>query len=159
MDEYDLMLSIDRVAREHGMSAAEVTSALNAHQSGGTAGAGQPNQTNVEDTAMHGGPKGDDGRSYEEILAAGRAEPIAHAGSQDERGLEPAPFSSRAATVLPDASRYRLGYDPTSQGQQRQDQIDQAIVCPACSAPLGIPSVRPIKVTCPQCLAETTFDV
>ena len=39
----------------------------------------------------------------------------------------------------------------------RRQNVDQAIMCPGCGVALGIPAVRPIKVTCPQCMQETTF--
>ena len=53
--------------------------------------------------------------------------------------------------------RMRFQYDPTDGAKQRRSQIDQAILCPACGVALGIPSQRPIKVTCPQCLHEALF--
>ena len=59
---------------------------------------------------------------------------------------------------LQDAHRYRVRYDPSHDGQSRQSQIDQAIMCSHCGAPLGIPAVRPIKVTCPNCMNESQFN-
>ena len=61
-----------------------------------------------------------------------------------------------AAKVI-DKSSFRFEYDPTPGVDQRRQKVDQAILCPSCGVALGIPSVRPIKVTCPQCLQETTF--
>ena len=60
-------------------------------------------------------------------------------------------------TYLPDADDYRLQYDPSEEGVTHQAQVNQAIVCPHCSAPLGIPAVRPIKINCPNCMQEATF--
>ena len=51
----------------------------------------------------------------------------------------------------------RFQYDPTDGAKERRAQIHQAILCPACGVALGIPSQRPIKVTCPQCLHEALF--
>ena len=61
-------------------------------------------------------------------------------------------------TYLTDANQYRLQYDPSEEGVAHQSQVNQAIVCPHCSSPLGIPSVRPIKVTCPNCMNEAQFN-
>ena len=56
-----------------------------------------------------------------------------------------------------DKSSFRFQYDPTPGVEQRREKVDQAILCPSCGVALGIPSIRPIKVTCPECLQETTF--
>lgn len=57
-----------------------------------------------------------------------------------------------------DKSNFRFEYDPTPGVSQRRQNIDQAILCPSCGVALGIPAIRPIKVTCPQCMQETTFN-
>jgi len=59
---------------------------------------------------------------------------------------------------LDDAHRYRVRYDPSHDGQSRQSQVEHAILCPHCGAPLGIPAIRPIKVTCPNCMNEAMFE-
>ena len=64
-------------------------------------------------------------------------------------------YTSSAQVI--DKSSFRFEYDPTPGVSQRRQNVDQAIMCPGCGVALGIPSVRPIKVTCPQCLQETTF--
>ena len=69
----------------------------------------------------------------------------------------PAAPSGQSANYIQDASKYRATYDPSREGKTRQSQIEQAVMCPACNSALGIPSVRPIKVTCPSCMTETTF--
>jgi len=56
-----------------------------------------------------------------------------------------------------DKSNFRFEYDPTPGVSQRRQNVDQAILCPGCGVALGIPAIRPIKVTCPQCLLESTF--
>ena len=60
-------------------------------------------------------------------------------------------------TTLPSSSNYRFEYDPSQDASQRRQQVSQAINCPGCGAALGIPAIRPIKVTCPQCQLESTF--
>jgi len=61
-------------------------------------------------------------------------------------------------TFISDVSNFRVSYDPSHEGKKRQQQVNQAIVCGNCSAPLGIPNIRPIKVTCPSCGVETTYE-
>lgn len=56
-----------------------------------------------------------------------------------------------------DLSHYRYGYDPSSDAKARRAQVNQGIRCPTCGAALGIPNVRPIKVTCPACASIHTF--
>ena len=60
------------------------------------------------------------------------------------------------ANVL-DKSNFRFDYDPSPEAAKRRSEITQAVACPACGGTLGIPDIRPIKVTCPQCLQETVF--
>lgn len=69
----------------------------------------------------------------------------------------PSAPSGQTANYIQDASKYRPTYDPSREGRARQSQIEQAVMCPLCNSALGIPSTRPIKVTCPSCLAESTF--
>ena len=65
--------------------------------------------------------------------------------------------SNQSANYIQDASRYRPTYDPSREGRHRQSQIEQAVMCPLCNSALGIPATRPIKVTCPSCMTESTF--
>ena len=60
-------------------------------------------------------------------------------------------------TNIPAQNRHRFEYDPSPDASERRQQVSQAINCPSCGAALGIPAIRPIKVTCPQCLEEHTF--
>ncbi len=60
-------------------------------------------------------------------------------------------------TNIPIQSSHRFTYDPSPEATKRREQVSQAVNCPSCGAALGIPSIRPIKVTCPQCLQENTF--
>ncbi len=83
--------------------------------------------------------------------------------SYDEM-INPAPSQPETQTAtgqpnyLQDAHRYRVRYDPSHDGQNRQSKVEHAILCPHCGAPLGIPAVRPIKVTCPNCMNEAMFE-
>jgi len=61
-------------------------------------------------------------------------------------------------TTIPQASQFRFEYDPSPDASKRRNEVNQAVSCPGCGAGLGIPSIRPIKVTCPQCLHESTFN-
>ncbi|MED5486393.1 MAG: hypothetical protein VYB40_01650 [Candidatus Thermoplasmatota archaeon] len=82
----------------------------------------------------------------------------APAGQSVETQTSQSIASTAKADYIQDASRYRPSYDPSREGRARQSQIEQAVMCPMCHSALGIPSVRPIKVTCPSCMAETTFE-
>lgn len=70
---------------------------------------------------------------------------------------EPIPQPQGSPTYLENANKFRMKYDPSEQSITRQSQVNQAILCPQCSAPLGIPATRPIKINCPNCLQESTF--
>lgn len=70
--------------------------------------------------------------------------------SKEAPALPPTPFPSNRQS-------FRFQYDPSEQAAERRQSVSQAILCPACGVALGIPSVRPIKVTCPQCLQESVF--
>ena len=72
--------------------------------------------------------------------------------------IEPTQSSTDRPEALEDAHRFRMEYDPTESGRARQSQVDQAIVCSECRAPLGIPSIRPIRVICPHCMHELFFE-
>lgn len=76
-------------------------------------------------------------------------------GFQPVASKEVPQISSQAQTIPVDQMRFR--YDPTDGAKERRAKVDQAILCPACGVALGIPSQRPIKVTCPQCLHEALF--
>ena len=58
---------------------------------------------------------------------------------------------------LLDKQQFRFTYDPSREAGERRKQVNQAILCAACGVALGIPDIRPIKVTCPSCLFETTY--
>ena len=74
---------------------------------------------------------------------------------KDVPGLTQAP--PPAAPTMVDKKQFQFEYDPTREAEQRREQVSQAILCAACGVALGIPDIRPIKVTCPACLFETTY--
>jgi len=74
---------------------------------------------------------------------------------KDVPGLEQA--QPPAAPTLVDKQQFRFEYDPSREAAARREQVSQAILCSACGVALGIPDVRPIKITCPACLFETTY--
>ena len=91
--------------------------------------------------------------------------PNAHmGGAAPATGVEQPPFSAVPDVPAPpsaveslDLSQFRYGYDPSAEAKSRRAQVNQAIRCPTCEAALGIPNVRPIKVTCPVCQSIHTF--
>lgn len=85
-------------------------------------------------------------------------------GAAPAAQAEQPPFTSAPDVPAPpseverlDLSQYRYGYDPSSDAAARRSQVSQGIRCPTCGAALGIPDVRPIKVTCPACQSIHTF--
>ena len=89
----------------------------------------------------------------------------AHLGTAaSEAQTEQPPFNAAPDVPAPpsameslDLSQYRYGYDPSADAKTRRAQVSQAFRCPVCGAALGIPNVRPIKVTCPACQSVHTF--
>ncbi len=126
---YDQMLEMDTVSRTHGIGLAEIESQLAAFK---TAAAAPPATENIEQAFTPVAQK--------ELVDLGPAQPM-----------------NAAPHYIDNPDQYRLKYDPSSQGISNQSKVRQAIICPACSSPLGIPDVRPIKVTCPQCMHEAVF--
>jgi len=124
---YDLMLEMDAVSRNHGIQLSQIESEIAAYKSGVT------NQTPTESVDFQ--PV-----SYKEEVDFSQAQNV-QTGPQ----------------YLDNPENYRLKYNPSTEGRVNQSQVKQAILCPSCSAPLGIPDVRPIKVTCPQCFNEAVF--
>ncbi len=88
---------------------------------------------------------------------SGGASPAPNSLDIDDQVLGQTLPEGQSANYLQDAHRYRVRYDPSHDGTDRQAQVEQAIMCPSCGAPLGIPATRPIKVTCPNCSTESTF--
>lgn len=128
LDEYELTLAIDRVAKELGITTKEVQSELDSVESGSSS-------SQIESPPTVEPP------SQNSIFSRKKS---------DSGGDSP--------TFVSDVSKFRVSYDPSHEGKKRQQQVNQAIVCSNCSVPLGIPNIRPIKVTCPSCGVETTYE-
>jgi len=135
---YEQMLQIDQLARQYGIEGSEVEQQLAALST---------QSTNEAPTGYN---------------AAGEYDPSGGRSSVSQQHKEN-PFDteiSQPSTTTPqiiEKVNLHYQYDPTEGAKQRRAQVDQAILCPACGVRLGIPSTRPIKVTCPQCLHEATF--
>ena len=92
------------------------------------------------------------GLSANQIIAMLPNQPSSQQQTNPDTGLQ-----QLISTNLPPQSSHRFEYDPSPDASQRRQQVSQAINCPGCGAALGIPSIRPIKVTCPQCFQENIF--
>ena len=113
-------------------------------------------------TVEHGVTEGELMRLMEAAKGSTPSSPIADPSYSRSKSvdydLEPTPSPSNKPEALQNAQRFRMGYDPSEGARARQSQVEQAIVCSACRSPLGIPSIRPIKVTCPSCMYESVFE-
>ena len=127
---YDQMLEMDAVSRTHGIGLAEIESQIAAHKAGATAPSAPPSNEIADFSPV----------ASKELIDLDNAAPL-----------------NTGPKYIDNPDKYRMRYDPSIQGQSNQSKVNQAIICPACSAPLGIPNVRPIKVTCPQCMTESVF--
>ena len=128
LDEYELTLAIDRVASELGISSKEVQEELDS--------------VNLESSSSQ--------ITIPLPVETPKRKSIFSRNKSDTGDDSP--------TFVSDVSKFRVSYDPSHEGKNRQKQVNQAIVCTNCSAPLGIPDIRPIKVTCPSCGIETTYE-
>lgn len=100
------------------------------------------------------------GMSPDEIMAILRS-----ANQPPQTSEQPfEPVSSKTVPTLPNRPQQismdglRFEYNPTAGSKDHRAQVDQAIMCPGCGVALGIPSRRPIKIKCPQCLHESIFN-
>ena len=125
---YDQMLEMDSVSRTHGVGLGEIESQIAAYKAGAT-------QPQVDNQVADFDPV-----ASKELVDLENAQPV-----------------NTGPNYIDNPDQYRMKYDPSAKGQSNQSQVNQAIMCPACSAPLGIPDIRPIKVTCPQCMHEAVF--
>lgn len=125
---YDQMLEMDAISRTHGIGLAQIQSELAAYNAGPKTMSPMPAEDHFTPVA------------YKEAVDFGAAQPL-NTGPQ----------------YIDNPDQYRMKYNPSQQGLDNQSKVRQAIICPACSSPLGIPDIRPIKVTCPQCMHETVF--
>lgn len=129
LDDYELTLAIDRVASEIGMTPAQVKAELDSVEAG----------------------------SSSAKLDSAIAPEVAKRSSIFTQ-TEVEDHGEGAPTFVSDTSKFRVSYDPSHEGKKRQKQVSQAIVCSNCSAPLGIPDIRPIKVVCPSCQMEMVYE-
>ncbi|MDP6199234.1 MAG: hypothetical protein QF531_00550 [Candidatus Poseidonia sp.] len=127
MSGYEQMLEIDRLCRVYSTDEASIRAAL-AQLSNDARPAAQ--QTSA--------PTADWDTSHKDVPQLGQATPAS------------------TPTVV-DKNQFRFEYDPTREATARREQVSQAILCSGCGVALGIPDVRPIKVTCPSCMFETTY--
>ena len=124
---YDLILEMDAVSRNFGIQLAQIESELASFKAGNMS------------------PPAQDAPDFQ---------PVAY---KEEVDFGQAQVANTGPKYIDDPANYRLKYNPSHDGQANQSKVKQAIICPACSSPLGIPDVRPIKVTCPQCMNEAVF--
>jgi hypothetical protein len=129
MSGYELTLEMDGISRELGIPTTEIESQIAFYKAHGAV---QQQQTvpDFEPT------------SVKEVVDLSGAQSIA-----------------RAPRYIDQPENYRLKYDPSTEGIEKQAQIKQAIMCESCGSPLGIPAIRPIEVTCPQCGTQTLYSV
>ncbi len=128
MDEYERLLAAERISREQNIQMDALLRMVDDYLSA-------INHGNNPDQAF-------------------QTSPDQYSSSPEEQFNTPAPATAQR---VQDAHRYRMKYDPSANSQQRAQEITEAIICPHCNAPLGIPSIRPIKVNCPSCMMESTF--
>ena len=129
LSEYERNLAIDKASRELGMSVEEIQAQVDSFQ-----GDGFNNNLPVNEENTPEAPK--------------KRSIFSRPKKEKEGGPE----------FLDDSHRYRFRYDPSHVGLDRQKDATQAITCSHCRAALAIPDIRPINVTCPACMMESTFE-
>ena len=128
LEGYDLTLEMDSVSRNYNITLGEIEVLINTYKSG---------KLSSEDPNM----KPDfSPMTNKEVVDLDIAVPL-----------------TSSPNYIDNPDQYRMKYNPSEAGISNQSKVRQAIICPECSAPLGIPDVRPIKVTCPQCMHEAVF--
>lgn len=128
MDEYERLLASERISRENNIEMNSLLKMIDDY---------------LRAMSQPSGPS--------EAL---QPSPEQYSNSSLQDTIAPNPTTAQR---IQDAHRYRMKYDPSANSQQRAQEITDAIICPHCNAPLGIPSIRPIKVNCPSCDMESTF--
>jgi len=128
LSDYERKLAIDKASRELGMTVEQIENEIESFQSGGF------NQDHPTAASPAEAPR--------------RKSIFKRPSKQKEGGPE----------FIDEAHRYRFRYDPSEAGKARQENATQAITCPHCKAALGIPDKRPIRVTCPACMMDSTFE-
>tara|TARA_Y100001970_G_scaffold59553_2_gene75807 strand:- start:22178 stop:22612 length:435 start_codon:yes stop_codon:yes gene_type:complete len=128
-EEYEQNLVIDRLARELGISEEVVREEMKAVQEGSSS-------SRISKPPIKSNIK----KSRFNFLRRKKKE------------------EENAPDFLEESQKFRVSYDPSHDGLKRQKQVSQAIMCPSCSSPLGIPDIRPILVMCPACGVETNYE-
>jgi len=129
LSEYERSLAIDKASRELGMSVEEIQAEVDAFQ----------------------------GEGFNQHIPA-TEEPTPEAPKKKSIFSRPKNENEGGPEFLNDSHKYRFRYDPSHAGLDRQKDATQAISCPHCKAALAIPNIRPINVTCPACMMESTFE-
>ena len=124
---YDLILEMDVVSRTHGIQLAQIESEIASYKAQATS----QGTSGVADF-----------------------QPVSY---KEEVDLSQAQNVQSEPQYISNPENYRMKYNPSAEGKANQSQVNQAIICPHCSSPLGIPNIRPIKVTCPSCFNEAVF--
>tara|TARA_B100001113_G_scaffold238316_1_gene195935 strand:+ start:32 stop:460 length:429 start_codon:yes stop_codon:yes gene_type:complete len=124
---YDLILEMDVVSRTHGIQLAQIESEIASYKAQATS----QGTSGVADF-----------------------QPVSY---KEEVDLSQAQNVQAEPKYISNPENYRMKYNPSAEGRANQSQVNQAIICPHCSSPLGIPNIRPIKVTCPSCFNEAVF--
>ncbi len=124
---YDLILEMDVVSRNHGIQLAQIESEIASYKAQATS----QGTSGVADF-----------------------QPVSY---KEEVDLSQAQNVQAEPKYISNPENYRMKYNPSAEGKANQSQVNQAIICPHCSSPLGIPNIRPIKVTCPSCFNEAVF--
>ena len=129
MDGYDLMLELDTVGRQYGISVEDL-------------------KLQLEQYKIHGTTN----RPLVETLPGFEPTPV-----KEMVDLTGAQNMSRSPRYIDQPDKFRMRYNPSHEGLEHQSQVRQAIMCESCGSPLGIPDIRPIEVTCPNCGAKALY--
>ena len=129
LSEYERKLAIDKASRELGMSVEEINAEIDAFQSEG----------------------------FNQHIPVAE-EPVREVPKRKSIFSRPKKEKEAGPEFLGDSHKYRFRYDPSQAGMDRQKDATQAIICTHCKAALAIPEIRPINVTCPACMMESTFE-
>ena len=129
LSEYERNLAIDKASRELGISVEDIQAEVDAFQ----------------------------GEGFNQHIPATQ-EPTRETPKRKSIFSRPKKDKEGTPQFLDDSHKYRFKYDPSHVGLDRQKVATQAISCSHCKAALAIPEVRPINVTCPACMMESTFE-
>ncbi len=129
LSEYERSLAIDKASRELGMSVEDIQAEVDAFQ----------------------------GEGFNQNIPATQ-EPTRETPKRKSIFSRPNKEKEGGPQFLDNSHKYRFKYDPSHVGLDRQKGATQAISCLHCKAALAIPKVRPINVTCPACMMESTFE-